>query len=358
MERVANACRRDRLSLAFVSCARAANFDLHGLTEMDDDLLTVRGYTGDQFRTLGGRLQADVVVNACNIHPAEEAFLRRVREAFPDDVVVSWHFDNHHDELTNLRVALASDVVFAAHAYCQSYLVNTASVLAGSLPLCCTQWGARLADHLYDRHGRGPRSDALYGGFVAHDVAPERNHRVRVAMREVPGHAIRLLASDQAAEYYGQSLADRFREWAAHKVSFNPAVRRDLSTRVFDSLIAGLVPIVPDTTVDLDAVVSPSLQAELPIVRYPERSRGAVVNAYRQALRRYDADGQAGADRRHRYAVEHHTLPIRIRRIVEVLRGIARGDYRFDVGVQDRYDGWYGAVLRPSGPGDGTPGRP
>lgn len=332
----------------FVTYARASNFDLSGLAEMDDDSLMVRGHTADEVLALGARLVADVVINACNIHPGEEAFLRRAREILPDTVLVSWHFDNHHGELANLRAALAADVVFAAHTFCQSYLVNMSSVLAGSLPLCCTQWGARLATSLYHQYGRETRSDALYGGFVAHDVARERSERVRAAMREIPGSALRLLADDQAGAYYGLPLSERFREWAAHKVSFNPAVRRDLSTRVFDSLIAGLVPIVPDTTVDLDAVVRPAIQAELPIVRYTETSQGAVVDAYRMALQRYDADGQAGADRRHRYAVEHHTLPVRIRRIADVLRGMARGDYQLDIGVHDPYEGWHGAVLRPS----------
>ena len=161
-------------------------------------------------------------------------------------------------------------------------------------------------------------------------------------MHEVPEHRIRLFSGAEALEYYGLSPADRFQQWASYKVSFNPAVRQDLSTRVFDSLIAGLIPIVPDTTLDLDAVIPPSEQHALPVVRYCEEADGAVVAAWREGLRRYDADGQAGADHRHRYALRHHTLPTRLRRIVDTLRDIASERLQFSVGVHDQYEGWYG----------------
>jgi hypothetical protein len=98
----------------------------------------------------------------------------------------------------------------------------------------------------------------------------------------------------------------------------------DLSQRLFDALLTGQVPLVPAGVHDLDAVIPPPLQEELPIVRFDNYMVEEVKAAHRRALGLFDRDAEPGATRRHAFALGQHTFPVRIRQTIETLEGLSR----------------------------------
>ena len=106
-----------------------------------------------------------------------------------------------------------------------------------------------------------------------------------------------------------------------HKVSICLPLSGDLSQRLFDALLTGQIPIVPDDIHDLDHIIPAALQAELPVIRFAKYTAAAVAEAHAKALRAFDRDGEAGILRRHRFALGHTFAP-RVRSILGTLRDI------------------------------------
>ena len=57
----------------------------------------------------------------------------------------------------------------------------------------------------------------------------------------------------------------------------------------------------------------------------------AVKRAWREAIEQYDADGIAGAGRRHRFALERHHIIHRLAPLADLVRVLATPDARIEM---------------------------
>jgi len=337
----------EALQVVLLCVGQGASFDLDRLPKTlpaGGHLVAVDGRYTDP-----AKIKCDLLINIGKVFAPEEHYLRAVRDHSPDTVIVHWSNDNHHDELFNIRISLQADIVFAAHSFCQGYFIHELLLLLGHLPLGFIQWSAARAARLFDLIGGGAaRHSDLAGGFIEHSVGLERNRLVRDVMRHFPSPALHMIPAERCHEYYDRTPEQRFAEWAAAKVVFCPAIRNDLSHRVFDSLICGAIPLVPDTTIDLDRVFSREQQAELPIIRFQlEGGVGAVREAFLAGLESFDVGGYAGVVRRHRCALEGHSLELRVNEIVARLHSIARGGRSIQIGTFPEHEDLFGAIADP-----------
>jgi len=254
----------------------------------------------------------------------EQDTLRRLREAGYDGPVVGWFWDNHHQPFENFEATQGLDVCLPGHGFAASYLRSPRCLLGPTIPLCTTQWGTVEAQTYFGTYGLDPRSDDLYGGFVRYALAGKRNALIERLIAEGM-EDLDFLQEDSLTGYFGMAPKERFASWAAHKVSLCLPLAGDLSQRLFDALLTGQVPIVAPDIHDLDAVIPPALQAELPIVRFAEYSPGAVREAYARALRLFDVGGSAAVRRRHLFALRNHMFTSRIRQILSSIDGLLSG---------------------------------
>jgi len=158
-----------------------------------------------------------------------------------------------------------------------------------------------------------------------------RTELLRALAAEAPEAEVVTMAAESRERYFGKSAAERFREWAGYKCTVVLPVDKDLSTRFFDALLAGLVPVVPRLVEDFDHVVPPADQEKLGIVRIDGVELAAVREGARKALACFDRMGQAGAQARHRYALENHLLGNRVHVLLNGMRQIADGSAVIDV---------------------------
>lgn len=253
-------------------------------------------------------------------------------------VIVAWTWDNHHSASRNSAFNPMSDIIIPAHGYCGDVLRTPHAALAESVPLCCSQWSRELTARLIREAGSLSRSDSLYGGFVL--WGSPRDGLLVSLKEQIPDNAIRLLDSscrlDQKS-YFAQSPEERFSEWLSYKVSLAMPLTNDLSMRVFDALTAGQIPIVPDSCYDLDRVVSPALQRDLPILRFNDMSVESIKAAWEKAIQLYDKGGAEGVLRRHSFAREHHHISVRLNQIAQYLLNVSRAGCPLSVKID--YDG-------------------
>jgi tetratricopeptide (TPR) repeat protein len=265
--------------------------------------------------------QVDAIVKLVHLQGDEEEIEALRRSGFTGPIA-GWFWDNHHHLFANYEVAEKLDVLVPGHDFARHYLRNREAVDGPALPLCVTQWSQRQAARFWRLHGALPRSDLLYGGFVRYPFARKRNALIE---RLIAGgfEGVYFLPEGMLERYFAKTPDDRFREWAEHKASITLPLAGDLSQRMFDALLTGQVPIVPADVHDLDAVVPPELQASLPVIRFARYDLASVREAHAKAIAAFDAGGAAGAEARHRFALERHTLVPRIRSLVATLRDLA-----------------------------------
>lgn len=273
-------------------------------------------------------------------HTAE---LWRLREANPDALLGLWLWDNHNSYVANLENTLAADFYFPSHRYISGYLLNPCSVNGSPVPLCCAQWDSALARSVMGR-AAASRQPRVYAGYVDYEGTP-RGAFMRQMQQQVPEIDVRLLPRHDRSRYFAKTHAARLDEWLEYAASLVLPLERDLSTRLFDGLVAGHVLVVADNIDDLDAVVPPVDQAMLPLVKFRAGDLADLRRAAQDALAAYARDGEEGIRRRQTYALAKHMLAHRVQKMVRTVGAVADG--RLHVGFRADEDYGSGLDLRP-----------
>jgi hypothetical protein len=206
-------------------------------------------------------------------------------------LVALWTFDNHHQHYRNVCANPLGDVIFPSHAWCAGTLASPYQLLADHLPLCSAQWSRQFLAQRLSSHLLGQRGDELSGGFMM--WGSERDALLREVASAFPRNALRLMGPKDRS-YFALSANERLETWTRYKVALCLPLKNDVSLRLFDSLITGQIPIVPFNMPDLDKVISPDLQQQLPIIRFRDLTVHAIKAAWLQALERFNPTAWKG----------------------------------------------------------------
>ena len=259
--------------------------------------------------------QADLIINLCHVLADYSDTLRYRHRGFQGPIV-GWFWDNHHTYFENAHAARVADFVCPSHVLFADYLRNRDAVFMETVPLCVTQWTARNARTLYRRWGLSARDDRLYGGFVRYNMGSKRNQLVLDLIGTDRPHALYLLDEMNLAPYFGKSAGERFADWCRYKTSLCLPLRNDLSQRFFDAWLTGQIPVVPRGLVPaLEFLGADALERHVAV--FEDYSPDAVHAAHAEALEKFDAAGQAGADARHALARDHHMFANRVSEIID-----------------------------------------
>lgn len=248
---------------------------------------------------------------------AERVMNYRVRN--PDMLIVLWLWDNHLAQVNNLKSVLAADLYFPSHWSEAAYLQNMVAPLGMHVPACSAQWTSQEARALLAQQAGRPRSDALLLNYVEYAFSWRTEVLARLRA-ELPAVSALLMPSHDRARYFAKGSDARMAEWAGYKCTLILPVTQDLSTRLFDALLAGLVPIVPRSIADFDQVVSPAEQERLGVVRVDNVETATVARAVAQAVAVFDEQGEAGVAARSEFVLQGHMLHHRMTAMLRAVR--------------------------------------
>jgi hypothetical protein len=243
----------------------------------------------------------------------------------PQTIVAIWLWDNHISCVQSLRMALTADFVFPSHRYLSSYLLNPISVLALHVPACSAQWSRDEAAQIFLNSVNEPRHNKALANYVEYPFS-WRSALLRRLQSEVSEVESFLMSPDNKTRYFSKSATDRLKEWLSYKSTIILPIDRDVSTRVFDALLAGQVPLIPDIVADLDEVIPPADQKRLGVVRLSDCELPSIRTGIKEAVRIYDEGGVDGARARHQFALDGHMLVHRVASILERIRQVAKGE--------------------------------
>ena len=222
-----------------------------------------------------------------------------------------WDWDNHH-WLDNSSFAAAHADVYAPAHHENLYLLTRYNPSTLGPVYCATvQWSkAFLADHIGDIIGT-ERTDQPLGMHVPYGSFTYRNRVVTTLSQHFPKVGF------SSHSFHHRTAEDRLLEWCQHKLHWIVPVLNDVPIRLFDALITGGIPLVPES------------MRYLPPVRDIDRRHIAfygpedIVNPgplVQRALRLFDEGGLEGMVARHRHALAHHHGQDRVD---DILAGIA-----------------------------------
>jgi hypothetical protein len=258
----------------------------------------------------------DIAILCCHLQ-GEEAALFELRQRGLARLYGVWFWDNHHHQRINLRTAMLADLVFVSHWHERQYLNLPAALAAAHVPAYSRQWSPGAIARHYPAGLPAERRNGLFGGFGRYSWANERNRLIEGLMAACPEHGLTLGNVDA---YFQISAADRLRTWIEHKVHLIVPINRDVSTRIFEALMTGQIPLVPDDIPDFDRVIDLRIQEALPIIRYRAHSVESAEAGWRQGLMLFDGGGAAGVLRRHEFARDRHSLAARLANFAGFLR--------------------------------------
>lgn len=220
----------------------------------------------------------------------------------PLAIIVVWLWHNHTAYIPNLRAAQAANLVFFSHSPHSEYLFDPASAVAGHMPACSAQ----------RRHG-------LLLNYVEYGFADARNPVIAAVRKNISEATVLSMPAGNRSRYFEKTRTQRFAEWMEYKATLILPISEDLSTRFFDALLCGLVPVVPNNIPDIDLLVSDDEQRRLGIVRIGSYGTDEIRQGTQLALRNFDSLGREGADARHLLALDHHLLINRITALLQTI---------------------------------------
>lgn len=288
-------------------------------SDIDVELATIPGFVYTPQAQLFE--EADVIVTTAHGYDRSDE-LWNLRDRYPQALFAVWFWDNHLGLTNNLRTAAAADVVFASHMHAASTLANPLAPLGPHMPACTAQWSEREARRYAQELLAQPRQHRMLANYVDYPWSA-RSGVLRALASTCPEVTVVLMPPEDRSRYFGLSSKDRFAEWTAYKGCVILPIERDLSTRVFDALLAGQVPVIPHDVPDLDTVIAPSVQQALGIVRVASTEPSQLRAGCRAALQAFDSMGPAGVWARHQHALDHHLLKHRFQAILNFCKQVS-----------------------------------
>ena len=252
------------------------------------------------------------------------AELLQIRSLNENMLIAVWFWDNHIAQFYNLKTALMADLAFVSHNYNGAYLANPMSALARHVPACSAQWTRDEASKLFNSAGNGRRSDKLLVNYVAYDFS-WRTPLLTKLKNEFPEAEVLLMPNNDRSRYFKKTAEERFQEWLGYKASLLLPVDYDLSTRIFDALLAGQVVLAAPMIPDLDLVIPPDTQKRLGILRLPDLELATIRKFTEQAITMFDEGGYQASRARHEFILGNHMLFHRIETILEFIRAAVKG---------------------------------
>ena len=247
--------------------------------------------------------------------------------AHKDSIISLWHFDNHIAYFDNYKSAISSDINFITHnSGVPGYLTNSHSLIAEHVPACTLQFSkesitnGRVASLANERFNK-----ALFN-YVDYSNSPRASllNNLQNQLSDIADFLI--MPSSDRTRYWNKSLEERYAEWSQYKCTVIVPLVEDLSTRVFDSLATGLIPIIPKNIRDLNSAINPEIQEELGIVIIDDLSPENVRDGIEKAISRFNTMGTDGITKRTNYVIENGLISHRIKSMTSFIDKVVSED--------------------------------
>jgi hypothetical protein len=217
--------------------------------------------------------------------------------ACPETIFAGWDWDNHHWMEVSSGLAAHSDIYAPAHHENLYQLTRYNWLTVGPIYCATVQWSAQfLADALPEMITCA-RMDVPLGKHIPYAMFEFRNQVLATLSQSYDSIGF----SDRT--FHARTPEDRFREWIAYKLHWISPVLNDVPIRIFDALITGGIPVVPESLRHLPPL------AEIDDRHILAYSPSDILNPrplVQRGVELFDSQGSKGIAERHHLAMSRH----------------------------------------------------
>lgn len=261
---------------------------------------------GDQLQKLEGA----VLIFTNNDLSAGDAgaFLPQLIRLCPHTIFAGWDWDNHHWIQRSVFMAAHTDFYAPAHHENLYLLSRYNQNLIGPVYCGTQQWSREfLSSHLPEMI-RTERSGLPLGKHVPYLAFPYRLRILQTLNPKIPTVGF----TEQG--FYHRTPLDRLNEWMSHKAHWIVPVLNDVPIRLFDALVTGGIPIVPDSLRFMYPVCNIPRDK---IVFYGPEDILSPDSVVREAVSLFDSHSSLGIVDRHHFGLNHHHASSRLEHILK-----------------------------------------
>jgi hypothetical protein len=219
-------------------------------------------------------------------------------------VFIGWDWDNHHWLDLSTFLAAHSDVYAPAH-HENLYLLSRYNWhLAGPVYCSSVQWSRRFLTENLGYVLQAERSDQPLGMHIPYAQFTFRMQVISTLNQHYPSIGF------SSRTFHQRTPMDKLQEWCGHKTHWIAPVLNDVPIRIFDALITGGIPLIPESMRLLPPI------AVIPrdyVVFYGPADIVNPIALVEKANRQFDQGGRDQMVARHRYALEKHHGDVSIR---------------------------------------------
>lgn len=273
---------------------------------LEENFFSVRDGCDEEAKA--ARLEgAIVIVNNTEAGLNADGYLRLYNRCSNTAFVV-WDWDNHHWMSVSTLLATHGDLYVPTHRDNLFALSRYNVAITEPVPALSVQWSRdflrRNAEFIQSRL----RSDAPLGLHVMYGAFVYRNRVLTTLSQKIPSIGF------SSQQFHARSDLDRLEEWCGYKSHWIVPVLNDIPTRIFDALITGGIPIVPESLRFLEPIRSIGREH---ILFYGPSDIVAPEAIVAKAKTMFEQGGRESVLARHRYALEHLHGDQSIRQILE-----------------------------------------
>jgi hypothetical protein len=210
---------------------------------------------------------------------------------------IAWDWDNHHWLELSTFLAAHSDIYAPAHHENLYLLSRYNHMIAGPVYCSSVQWSRKFLTENLTKVLSSDRSDYPLGMHIPYAQFNYRIQVISTVNKFYPSVGF------SGRSFHDRTPLDKLEEWCAHKTHWISPVLNDVPIRLFDALLTGGIPMVPDSMRFLPPV------ADIPrkwIAFYSASDIVSPTSLVEYANKLFDDGGQDEIVARHRYALDHH----------------------------------------------------
>jgi len=225
---------------------------------------------------------------------------------------IGWDWDNHHTLHVSSIISACSDIYCHAH-FAHDFELSAHCDRRFRIAATTFQWNDQVIIDELNYLINSNRSNEALGWHVKYGLF---QHREKLLTTLAKKHSyIGLLENGNS--YFDKSNLERLREWGGHKVHWVVPTLNDLPCRVFDALITGGIPILPNYLKN-----DPALNGlhNLDCEYYTASEIFDSEKTISRAVDKFNEGGMSGILRRINAVLTNHTLSNRIYKILEIFQ--------------------------------------
>jgi hypothetical protein len=215
----------------------------------------------------------------------------------PNTLFVVWDFDNHHWLSLSPALAAHSDVYVPAHMDNHYLLSKYNSAVTDPVAAGVIQWTSSFLATNVGEILHSTRVSTSLGMHIPYSAFSYRSQVIVTLSQKIPSIGF------SSHDFHERSDRDRFQEWHGFKSHWIVPVLNDIPIRIFDALVTGGIPIVPE-----------SLRFIHPISAIPREhiifyDADDIMDPERLIIianKMFDVGGPGNIVQRHRFALDHH----------------------------------------------------